>query len=45
MLRKLFHRLRASLRREMDAEMRFQLVKETAENMRRGMNEEDAAGC
>ena len=46
MLRRLFHRLRASLRRgkierQMDAEMRFQLVMETAENMRRGMNEED----
>jgi hypothetical protein len=41
MLRKLFHRLRASLRRgkgerEMDAEMRFHLEMETAENMGRG---------
>src|SRR5262245_61791164 len=47
MLRKLFHLLRASLRRgkverEMDAEMRFHLEMETAENIRRGMNEEDA---
>src|SRR5499427_4731808 len=47
MLRKLFHRLRASLRRgkierEMDAEMRFHLEVETAENIRRGMSEEEA---
>jgi putative ABC transport system permease protein len=47
MLRKLFHRLRASLRRgkverEMDAEMRFHLEMETAENIRRGMSEEEA---
>jgi putative ABC transport system permease protein len=47
MLRELFHRLRASLRRgkterEMDAEMRFHLEMETAENVRRGMNEEEA---
>jgi predicted permease len=47
MLRKLIHRLRASLRRgkiehEMDAEMRFHLEMETAENIRRGMNEEEA---
>jgi predicted permease len=47
MLRTLFHRLRASLRRgkverEMDAEMRFHLEMETAENIRRGMNEEEA---
>jgi putative ABC transport system permease protein len=47
MLRKLFHRLRASLRRgkierEMDAEMRFHLEMETAENVRRGMSEEEA---
>jgi hypothetical protein len=47
MLRELFHRLRASLRRrkterEMDAEMRFHLEMETAENIRRGMNEEEA---
>src|SRR5512145_303989 len=47
MLRKLFHRLRASSRRgkterEMDAEMRFHLEMETAENIRRGMNEEEA---
>src|SRR5262245_36589904 len=47
MLRELFHRLRASLRRgkierQMDAEMRFHLEMETAENMRRGMSEEDA---
>jgi putative ABC transport system permease protein len=47
MLRKLFHRLRAQLRRgkierEMDAEMRFHLEMETAENVRRGMSEEEA---
>jgi predicted permease len=47
MPRKLFHRLTASLRRrkaerEMDAEMRFHLEMETAENIRRGMNEEEA---
>src|SRR5262249_40775397 len=47
MLRKTFHRLRAQLRRgkierEMDAEMRFHLEMETAENVRRGMSEEDA---
>src|SRR5499426_2697108 len=47
MLRKLFHRLRAQLRRgkierEMDAEMRFHLEMETAENIRRGMSEEEA---
>ncbi|MGH9937369.1 MAG: ADOP family duplicated permease [Blastocatellia bacterium] len=47
MLRKLFHRLRASLRRgkierEMDAELRFHLEMETAENIRRGMSEEEA---
>ncbi len=47
MLRKLFHRLLASLRRgkvegEMDAEMRFHLEMETAANMRRGMSEEEA---
>jgi predicted permease len=47
MVRELFHRLRASLRRrkterEMDAEMRFHLEMETAENIRRGMNEEGA---
>jgi putative ABC transport system permease protein len=47
MLSKLFHQLRASLRRgkierEMDAEMHFHLEMETAENMRRGMSEEDA---
>jgi putative ABC transport system permease protein len=46
-LRKLFHRLRASLRRgkierEIDAEMRFHLEMETAENIRRGMSEEEA---
>src|SRR5262249_24048129 len=46
-LRKLFHRLRASLRRgkierEMDAEMRFHLTMETAKNIRRGMTEEEA---
>ncbi len=47
MLRKQFHRLRASLRRgkierEMDAEMRLHLEMETAENVRRGMSEEEA---
>src|SRR5262245_33436151 len=47
MLRKLFHRLFASLRRrkterEMDAEMRFHLEMQTAENIRRGMSEEEA---
>jgi putative ABC transport system permease protein len=47
MLRKLFHRLRASLRRgkierQIDAEMRFHLEMETAENIRRGMSEEEA---
>ena len=44
MVRKLFHRLRASLRRgkverEMGRELRFHLEMETAENIRRGMNE------
>src|SRR5215475_6138498 len=47
MLRKLFHRLRAGLRRrnierEMDRELRFHLEMETAENLRRGMSEEEA---
>jgi len=47
MLRKLFHRLRASLRRgkierEMERELRFHLEMETAENIRRGMSEEEA---
>src|SRR5262249_61533627 len=47
MLRKLFHRLRASLRRgkierELDRELRIHLEMETAENMRRGMSEEEA---
>jgi predicted permease len=47
MFRKLFHRLRASLRRgkierEMERELRFHLEMETAENIRRGMNEEEA---
>ena len=47
MVREIFHRLRASSRRgkterEMDAEMRFHLEMETAENIRRGMNEEEA---
>jgi hypothetical protein len=46
MLRNLFHRLSAQLRRgkverEMDAEMRFHLEMETAENMSRGINEEE----
>jgi predicted permease len=47
MLRKLFHRLFASLRRrkiegEMERELRFHLEMATAENIRRGMSEEDA---
>ncbi len=47
MLGKLFHRLRMGLRRrnverEMDAEMRIHLEMETAENIRRGMSEEEA---
>jgi putative ABC transport system permease protein len=47
MLRKLFHRLFASLRRgkterEMERELRFHLEMETAENIRRGMSEEEA---
>src|SRR5262245_16367347 len=47
MLRKLFHRLRMGLRRrnvegEMDRELRFHLEMETAENIRRGMSEEEA---
>ncbi|HEU0176013.1 MAG TPA: ABC transporter permease [Blastocatellia bacterium] len=47
MLRKLFHRLGSSLRRgkierEIDRELQFHLEMEAAENMRRGMNEEDA---
>ncbi|MBO0861501.1 MAG: ABC transporter permease [Chloracidobacterium sp.] len=47
MLRKLFHRMRASLRRrdierEMDRELQFHLEMETAENLRRGMSEEAA---
>src|SRR5262252_1369532 len=47
MLRKLFHRLRAGLRRrnierEMDRELQFHLEMETAENVRRGMSEQEA---
>ncbi|HEY7183132.1 MAG TPA: ABC transporter permease, partial [Blastocatellia bacterium] len=47
MLRTLFHRLRASLRRgkverEMERELRFHLEMETAENIRRGMTEDEA---
>src|SRR5215475_13663083 len=47
MFRKLFHRLRAILRRrnvesEMNRELRFHLEMETAENIRRGMSEEEA---
>jgi putative ABC transport system permease protein len=47
MFRKLLHRLRAGLRRrnverEMDRELRFHLEMETAENMRRGMSEEES---
>jgi len=46
MLRNLFHRLRAQLRRgkvegELDRELRFHLEMETAENVRRGMSEEE----
>jgi len=47
MLRRLFHRLRAQLRRgkvegELDRELQFHLEMETAENIRRGMSEEEA---
>src|SRR5262245_11579894 len=47
MLRKLFHRLRGSLRRgkverELERELRSHLEMETVENMRRGMSEEEA---
>src|SRR5262249_61570126 len=47
MLRKLFHRLRASFRRgkierEMERELRFHLEMETAKNVRRGMSDEEA---
>ncbi len=47
MLRKLFHRLRASSRRgkiesEMEREMRFHLEMETEKNISRGMREEEA---
>ncbi len=47
MIRKLIHRLRTHLlrtktEREMDAELRFHLEMETAENIRRGMSEEEA---
>src|SRR5215475_5470322 len=47
MLRKLFNRLRAESRRgkierEMDREQQFQLEMEAAENIRRGMSEEEA---
>jgi predicted permease len=47
MLRKLFHRLFASLRRgkterEMERELRFHLEMEMAENIRRGMSEKEA---
>src|SRR5215510_8031604 len=47
MFRKLFHRLRMSLRRrkienEMDAEMRFHMEMEAAKNLSRGMTEEEA---
>jgi putative ABC transport system permease protein len=47
MFRKLIHRLRASSRRrnverEMDRELQFHLEMETAENIRRGMSEEEA---
>ncbi|HEY7184091.1 MAG TPA: ABC transporter permease, partial [Blastocatellia bacterium] len=47
MFRKFFHRLRANLRQrniegEMDRELQFHLEMETAENIRRGMSEEEA---
>src|SRR5262245_36828 len=47
MFRKLFHRLRASMRRakiesELERELRSHLEMEPAENMRRGMSEEEA---
>src|SRR5262249_9496579 len=47
MFRKIFHRLRMSLRRrkienEMDAEMRFHMEMEAAKNLSRGMTEEEA---
>ena len=47
MFRKTFHRLRAGLRRrnierELDRELQFHLEMETAENVRRGMSEEEA---
>ena len=47
MFRKLFHRLRMSSRRrnaerEMDRELQFHLEMETAKNIGRGMNEEEA---
>ncbi|MBO0860348.1 MAG: ABC transporter permease [Chloracidobacterium sp.] len=47
MLRKLFYRLSASLRRgkierQMERELRFHVEMETAEKIRRGMSEEDA---
>jgi predicted permease len=47
MFRQILHRLRVSFRRrkaerEMDAEMRFHLEMESAENVRRGMSEEEA---
>src|SRR5262245_26651019 len=47
MLRKLFHRVRASLRRgktesELERELRIHIEMETAENMRRGLSEEEA---
>src|SRR5262245_61459981 len=47
MLHKLFYRLRASWRRskserELDRELQFHLEMETAENVRRGMSEEEA---
>src|SRR5215468_698507 len=47
MLRKLFNRLRSQLRRgkverDLDRELQFHLEMETAENVRRGMSEEEA---
>lgn len=47
MIRELFHRLRSNLRRgkierELDRELQFHLEMETAENVRRGMSDEEA---
>ena len=47
MLREFFYRInalfhRSSLDQEMDEEMQYHLERETEENLRRGMNPEDA---